>query len=282
MCERCMCVPPWKYERGPRSTSPSVSKLTIRRGPSAFRCVDVKPRKSSEPSGMRSAPGTPAAVAISFGSPLPPSIWPAKPLRMLVTASAPFIRSAISVAAARMFSSLSLRKRNATSLSSSSVSWGSLGKRIASMSAASCAPGGRTAGARLRPPATCVPEVRQAPRDREPEPVGRRGIVGVELGEHGGQRRARVEQLVLRRDDPGRDHLVVPKRHDDLDAFLLLDAQAVDQVLLGLVARNGIARRRVGELVHELVDPRRAEGGARGSADEQLLPGELHRVRLSA
>ena len=57
MCERCMCVPPWKYERGPRSTSPSVSKLTIRRGPSAFRCVDVKPRKSSEPSGIRSAPG---------------------------------------------------------------------------------------------------------------------------------------------------------------------------------------------------------------------------------
>ena len=135
MCERCMCVPPWKYERGPRSTSPSVSKLTIFGGPSAFRCVDVKPRKSSEPSGMRSAPGTPAAVAISFGSPLPPSIWPAKPLRMLVTASAPFIRSAISVAAARMCSSLSLRKRNATSFSSSSVSSGSLGKRIASNSA---------------------------------------------------------------------------------------------------------------------------------------------------
>ena len=59
MCERCMCVPPWKYERGPRSTRPSVSKLTIRCGPSAFRCVDVKPRKSSEPSGIRSAPGTP-------------------------------------------------------------------------------------------------------------------------------------------------------------------------------------------------------------------------------
>ena len=72
----------------------------------------------------------------------------------------------------------------------------------------------------------------------------------------------------------------MPERHDDLDALLLLDAHAVDQVLLGHANRTGLARRRVGELVHELVDPRRAEGGARGSADEQLLPGELHRVRL--
>ena len=74
----------------------------------------------------------------------------------------------------------------------------------------------------------------------------------------------------------------MPKRHDDLDAFLLLDAHAVDQVLLGLAALAEVARRRVRELVHELVDPRRAEGGARGSAEEQLLPGELHRVRLPA
>ena len=111
-----------------------------------------------------------------------------------------------------------------------------------------------------------------------PSPSGVRGKLGVELGEHGGQRRARIEQLVPWRDDPGRDHLVMPRRHDDLDALVLLDAHAVEQVLLGHATLAGVARRRVGELVDELVDPRRAEGGARGSADEQLLPGELHRV----
>ena len=36
-------------------------------------CVDVNPRKSSEFSGIRSAPGTPAAMAICFGSERPPS-----------------------------------------------------------------------------------------------------------------------------------------------------------------------------------------------------------------
>ena len=111
-----------------------------------------------------------------------------------------------------------------------------------------------------------------------PSPSGVAGKSASSLASTAASDARASSELVPRRDDPGRDHLVVPQRHDDLDAFLLLDAQAVDQVLLGLAARDGVARRRVGELVHELVDPRRAEGGARGSADEQLLPGELHRV----
>jgi hypothetical protein len=50
-------------------------------------------------------------------------------------------------------------------------------------------------------------------------------------------------------------------------------------VLLGLAALPEVLRRRIGELVDQLVDPGSAERGARGPADEQLLPGELHPVR---
>jgi hypothetical protein len=43
--------------------------LAIRGGPSPFFWVDVKPRKSSELSGMRSAPGPPAAPGAGEAAP---------------------------------------------------------------------------------------------------------------------------------------------------------------------------------------------------------------------
>ena len=50
-----------------RSRPGRVSVLAIRSGPSAFFCVEVKPRKSCALSGIRSAPGMPARIAICFG-----------------------------------------------------------------------------------------------------------------------------------------------------------------------------------------------------------------------
>ena len=103
-------------------------------GPRPAFCVEVKPRKSSEPSGIRNEPGTCAATAIFFGSPCPP--WkppPAKPLRMLVTSKMP--RSwKIDFEPSAMWSSRSLRSSTATSFASRIVSGGSLGKRIESSS----------------------------------------------------------------------------------------------------------------------------------------------------
>ena len=70
--------------RDRRSRASRGSRSSTGRGP-AF-CVDVKPRNSSAPSGMSSAPSMPAASAICFGSPTPPSKPPpTKPFRMLVT-----------------------------------------------------------------------------------------------------------------------------------------------------------------------------------------------------
>ncbi len=78
-----MCVPPRKYPSR-TSTRPSVSKLAIRDWPCVSRCVEVNPRKSWEPSGIRSAPWIPAALAICFGSPGPPENPP--PLKTLADA----------------------------------------------------------------------------------------------------------------------------------------------------------------------------------------------------
>src|SRR4051794_6941491 len=87
---------------------------------------------------MRSAPGTPAAIASFFGRlcllSKPP---PAKPRRMLVTwkNSSPVI----ALCASAMLSAESLRSRNTTSLCSRTVSCGSLGKRRVGSSTGFCA-----------------------------------------------------------------------------------------------------------------------------------------------
>ena len=65
------------------------------------------------------------------------------------------------------------------------------------------------------------------------------------------------------------------RRDDDLDAVVLHDSHAVEQVLLRREAAGGRARRRAAELVDELVDPGGGERGA-GAAREELPPGQAH------
>ena len=69
------------------------------------------------------------------------------------------------------------------------------------------------------------------------------------------------------------------RRDDDLDAVVLDDPHAVEQVLLGREAAGGRARRRAAELVDELVDPAGGERGA-GAAREELPPGQAHQEGL--
>ena len=176
-----------------------------------------------------------------------------------------------------MCSALSLRKRNATSFSSSSVLVGIAREadRVEQQRRL-VARGGRTGGDVGGAPGRSVWKYGRPQATVTPSPSGvdanarRRASASTAASD------ARASSSGPSTRDLGRDHLVMPRRHDDLDALLLLDAHAVDQVLLRRrAAATASARRRVGELVDELVDPRRAEGGARGSADEQLLPREL-------
>ena len=120
---------------------------------------------------------------------------------------------------------------------------------------------GMCASAELRDVAA---EVRQAPGDGDAEPGGRRRRTArsssrervLELG----LRRPRGRALRVDRRTRRGDELVVERRDDDLDAVVLDDAHAVEQVLLGRAGRRrGRARRRAAELVDELVDARGAE-----------------------
>jgi len=154
----------------------------------------VKPRKSSEVSGIRSAPGTPAASAICFGSERAPSNPPpAKP--RLIDVSVKSFESRIRFVASSMWPRTSERSRIATSFASSRVSPGSLWNRIASSSTdrfarRSC--GRRRAAA----PGTEPVEVRQPPGDRHAEPSGRGRVVALEP-------REQVLELALRVAEPG-------------------------------------------------------------------------------
>jgi len=72
---------------------------------------------------------------------------------------------------------------------------------------------------------------------------------------------------------------VVERRHENLDAFVLHDRDAAEDVLLGwkrLHARDGpAARRRAREPVDELVHARGAESPG-GRARERLSPSQSH------
>ena len=208
-----------------RSEVDEAERLEVRdpraaRGP-AF-CVDVKPRNSSAVSGIRSAPGTPAAVAICFGRLFAPSKPPpTNPLRMLVTRKMPSSSSNSVFAPSSMWSRRSLRRSTATWFSSSRVSAGSLGKRIASASARTVffwvAVARRSTGRwRAAWPRDVAVEVRQPQATVTPSPAGVRSYRRSSCRIASSKRRARVAQVVRPRLDRERrrDDLVVQRRHE--------------------------------------------------------------------
>jgi hypothetical protein len=74
----------------------------------------------------------------------------------------------------------------------------------------------------------------------------------------------------------GRDDLVVERGHKDLDAVVLEDADAVEQVLLRERHPSRDARRWwSSQLVDELVETARGQRRSRGSADD-LPPSQPH------
>ena len=125
-------------------------------------------------------------------------------------------------------------------------------------------------------------EIRGAPRDRDPETGGRcveplletpQGVLHfLPCLSQGGRV---VCNLQLRRDD-----LVVERGHQDLDAVVAYDLNAVEQVLLGRADSTCDPRRRRSEAVDQLVDSGRGRH-RRGGADDELLSGQPH-VRGSA
>ena len=210
------------------STSPSVSKLAILPGPNAERWVDVKPRKSSAPSGISSAPRTPAAMA-SFRGSEPPT----NPRRRLVTCRRPLLGRRSS--ASSMWARRSLRSRIATSLRlehrALRVAREAAGVEQRGLAGPPVERQVRTGRSRDEPP-----EVRQAPRDGDAEPGGRRRVVGVEPGEQVLERAARVGEVAAVDEEARRHDLVVQRRHEHLDPVLAHDADALEEMLLRAAA----------------------------------------------
>ena len=217
-------------------------------------CVEVKPRKSSAVSGIRSAPGICAAVAISFGSErLPSKPPPAKPRRVDVT------RKSFDVwrrfAASAMWARTSERSRIATSFASSRVSAGRSGS-ARRRRAPACLRGGRRAAAsprrRGRAGGSTAAPTRASRRAPPATPGSRRRSRRAAAR----ARRARAEVGPVGADGRGED-LVVQRRHEHEDAVRGDDADAVEQVLLRqrLRVRGPRRSRAARELVDELVDP---------------------------
>ena len=127
-------------------------------------CVDVKPRKSSDVSGIRSAPGMPAATAICFGSDCSPSKPPpAKPRRIDVSVEELRSREERFVASS-MWSRVSVRSRIATSFDSSRVSVG-IAREAAARRSSTGLPARRSCGRwRARRVGDEPVEVRAVPR----------------------------------------------------------------------------------------------------------------------
>ena len=231
-----MLVPCAKYPLGPRSTKPSVSKFAILAGPRPAFCVDVKPRNSSAVSGIRSAPGTPAAVAICFGRLFEP--WnppPTNPLRMLVTRkmSARSVEQRLrAVLDVRRGGRCEAGRRHGSPRAACRAGRsGSGSRRPARARSSSAAAVARLSTGRWRAAwrGHVAVEVRHAPGDRDAEP-GRRPVVArLELaGSRPRRPRPRLRQVDRPRLDAkrGRDDLVVKRRHEDLDVVVDDDARS--------------------------------------------------------
>src|SRR5262249_31904296 len=121
-----------------------------------------------------------------------------------------------------------------------------------------------------------------APRNRDAE--AGRGLLEilVELREHAFERLLGIDEVTLALGDAEscRDELVVKRRHDDLDAVVLDDRHALEQVLLRRQALCGGTLRRAAQLVAELVDPACGQPGY-GAAGKELPPSQAHPARAT-
>ena len=163
-----------------------VDDLARARGP--CDCVDVKPRKSSAVSGISSAPGICAAIAIFFGRLWPPpKPPPAKPLRIDVTSNSAAARRTAPGRVGDVVERVAAQQ-HATSFSSRIAESGSLGKRRAASSASPCARAGRTAACSRHAPGTSRSKYGSPHATVTPSPAG----VGSKLALQPGERRPRA------------------------------------------------------------------------------------------
>ena len=118
-------------------------------------------------------------------------------------------------------------------------------------------------------------EVRQPPGDGDAEPGRGRFVVALEPAEDALQRRLGLGERLRVGADPRRHDQVVQRRDEHLDAVLVHEPDAVEQVLLRLQPAGGPLRCVAGEAVDELVDADGAEGRG-GTAREESATGEVH------
>ena len=241
-------------------------------------CVDVKPRKSSEVSGIRSAPGICAACASCFGSERPPSKPPpAKPRRIDVSLKS-FGRADPLLGVVDVRAGRRERSRIARSFCSSTrirrVAREALGVEqrrlvgaaVVRQQALRCA-GDEPLEVR-RPHATVTPSPAATARSRP----------------RAWRARARATRCASRRsarlDGQARgQRRVVERRHEHLDRCpSARPGSPSSRCCSGSVRRRrGAFRRRAGELVDELVDPGCADCAGSAAGDE-LPAGELHQT----
>ena len=232
-------------------------------------CVEVKPRKSSDVSGIRSAPGICAASAICFGSDWPPSKPPpAKPRRIDVTWKSfesrmrfvgvvDVVARRRSAAGSRRRSARAACRRDRSGSARASSSTGLPARR--SCGSRRCAASGTNRSKYGSPQAT-----------RDAEPGRRRRVVA-----RRGRRAARSSSRCASRRSPrptatravtiswwsGGTSTSTPSE--------CTTRMPSSRCCSGSVApRRRALRRAAGQLVDELVDAGRADGAGRGADDD--------------
>jgi hypothetical protein len=127
-----------------------------------------------------------------------------------------------------------------------------------------------------------LPEVRQAPGHGHPQAGRRRREALVELPQCVLEALPSVAKLgrALAHSQPRSDDLVMQRWDEHLDTVVANHGNAVEQVLLRSQGSRRGPRRRLGELVDELVDPAGCQHRSRRAADE-LPASEPHARRFA-
>ena len=245
-------MPPWKYDPGPSSTRPSVSKLTMRGGPSACLWVDVKPRKSSEPVrdqiGPRHAGGggqllrqARAAVEAAACEPLADARHLEHAVHRVEDRRRALL-NVIEVVAPQQEGDVVLLEHDIVGIAREA-------NRVQQCTAGTAGGGGATIDRQV---ALCgardvLTEVRKPPGHGDRQPVGCPGMLVFEVPEDALECGLLLQPRL--RADRRRHDLVVQRRHDDLDPVVVDDPQAVEQVLLRGTTLAEMAGRRCGQLI---------------------------------